>query len=361
MPKLAVIFLVPALGLCQRTQLAPVSLDPHELVTGGAQSITTLEQREPLLALAARAVNRSAMHAKGSPPHVLEMTFNATASTLFAGGTGQLRETWISGESWRLDASLGPYSLVRINSGGTAYDEQRPAPVPMRLKMLYNAVFAPIQGARLRGGKERLRSASVTWNGVPLSCILLSPGMTASPRSSARDWLEMEYCIDPATGLLNIYSEAPGIYVSYDYNDALQFHRKALPRKISIVENGVIVLEAQLTGIIDPPASNPDLTLEPTAKMIAQGPALRLMLPVRPWAYVNSTDVSAGSTIQPVIVHAIVDEKGAVQESEVLQTSALSAKALAYASNHLFDPLPPDGGPPRQREVFLEVQFRPKM
>lgn len=180
--------MIPAAGFCQKR--APVPPDPLELVNGGAQAVTTDEERAPLIALVNRAISQYQLHAKTSPANTVQISFTATASTLFAEWLGQMRETWISGQSWRWDASLGTYSLVRISSNGVAYDEQGPHPVPLRLKMLHNAVFAPIQPLKVKSVQEKLRSASVTWKGAPLSCILVSPRFSMSARSGARDWNE---------------------------------------------------------------------------------------------------------------------------------------------------------------------------
>jgi hypothetical protein len=111
----------------------------------------------------------------------------------------------------------------------------------MRLKMLYNAIYAPIEPKRVESDEQKLRFASVTWKGRPEGCILMSPRLTPIGRTGARAWNEIEYCIDPATGLRDIYAEAPRIYVAYDYGKALRFHGKVLPRRVLITENGATV------------------------------------------------------------------------------------------------------------------------
>jgi len=364
MQKLTFIFvagLIPVLGLSQRIEVAPVPPDPLELVTDGAKAFTTFEQREPLIAVVNRAASYYSLHAKSNPAYILDTSFHATASTLFAGGEGHLRETWISGGNWRLDASLATYSLVRISSNGVAYDQQAPSPIPMRLKMLYNAIYAPIEPKRVESNEQKLRFASVTWKGRAEGCVLMSPRITQTGRTGARAWNEVEYCIDPATGLLDIYSEAPGIYVAYNYGKALRFHGKVLPGRVTITENGATVLDAQLNSIVETGASDAG-ALTPTAQMMAQGPAPVLLAPVRPWVWVWSSEVRASSTIEPTIVHAILDDQGNVQESEVLQGWSSAAKALAHiAKKNPFEALKPDGGRPREREAFLEVQFRPEL
>jgi len=345
--------------------LAP-PMDPQELVTGDAQIVTTAEQRAAVVELMGRAVDRYSMHAKTSPAHVLQIAFTATASTSFPAGSGQLRETWISGQNWRWDATLGNYSLLRISSNGVAYDQQGPRPVPLRLKMISNAVLAPIQSAAPRASV--IRTASVSRNGTQLTCILLSfPGgqqinaqqNTATAPTGRRQWDETEYCIDPVTGLLNVFSEVPGMQVFYDYSNALKFHDRTLPGSVTISESGSPVVQAQLTSI---EGTNPtDVTpFTPTAQMKALGPAIQLFLPTRMRHFIRSTSIQPGSLIESSIVHVTMDEKGNVLESENLQTSSLSAQALeAVTHNQFFALALPPGAPPREREAYVRVEFVP--
>ncbi len=337
---------------CQDFPVAPVPPDPLELVTGPTQIPANAEQRGALVALMDRAVERYSLHARGGPAHILQISFNATASTLYPGGAGQLRETWTSGENWRWDGNLGGYSLLRISSNAAVYDQNPNSVIPLRLKMLANAVFAPIQGAPRR---ETLRSATVEWKGAPITCILTSGQGNAQTGATGRQWYETEYCIDPATGLLDLYSIAPGIYTVYDYTNALPFHGRVLPGKVAISENGTTVMDAQLTGIADADATAAGL-LTPTAQMIAQGPATALALPSR--FAMRGPNPLRGPVIQPVIVHAVIDTAGRVRESEALQTSGLSAEALNFVTGMKFPPLQPaSGAAPLEREAFINVRF----
>jgi TonB family protein len=75
---------------------------------------------------------------------------------------------------------------------------------------------------------------------------------------------------------------------------------------------------------------------------------------------VRSRSVAPGAAVEPTIVHVTVDEQGNVQESEVLQSSGVSEQALALVKQTKLMPAPQTGGtPPRQREVFVHVEFAP--
>ncbi len=292
--------------------VAPIPPDPLELVTGPTQIPATPAERGAFVALMIGAQEHYAMHARGGPAHVLQISFNATASTLYQGGAGQLRETWISGQNWRWDGSLGSYTFLRISSDAAIYDENPNAPIPLRLKMLANAVFAPIQGAPRRA---TLRSASVSWKGAQITCVLLSAAGNAQTNAEGRQWYETEYCIDPATGLLDIASIAPGIYTVYDYANALKFHDRVLPGRVIICENGTTVVDAQLTSIADTDAKNKTPFI-PTSQMVAQGTATALGSPTR--FPMPAPEPTPGGVVQPAIVHATINAEGKVLESEVL-------------------------------------------
>jgi hypothetical protein len=303
-----------------------------------------------------RAVAQSSLHAPGAPAHVLRISFNATASTLYQGGSGSLQETWASGKNWRWEGSMPGYSLLRVSSNGAVFDQNGGEIMPMRLKMLVTAVFAPLGAAPRRA---TLRMASSTRNGSPVTCILTSAQDSPQGTVTGRQWYEQEYCIDPASGLLQTYSAAPGIYTTYDYSNALHFHGLTLPGKISISENGATVLDAQLTGIAD---ANPSDTgpFTPTPQMAAQGAASLLGSVER--FRVPGPAPSMGPYIQPVIVHAIIDEQGNVREAEALQTSSESAAAIDFVTSSKYARKNAvNGSAPVEREAFINVRFRPSL
>lgn len=161
-------------GLCQTNAsfpVAPVPPDPLELVTVPTQVPASATERGALITLMDRAAAHYSLHTRGGPAHVLQTSFNATASTLYQGGAGTLRETWISGENWRWDGGLGNYALLRISSNAAIYDQTPNTGLPLRLKMLAQAVFAPIEAAPRRA---TIRSATVSWKGAQITCILTS-------------------------------------------------------------------------------------------------------------------------------------------------------------------------------------------
>ena len=359
MRTLPLVFLLATAGFCQDVSaipVAPVPPDPLELVTGPTQVPATPAERGALVQLLLNATEKYAMHERNGPAHVLQVSFNATSSTLYPGGAGQLRETWISGQTWRWDGALGNYSLLRISSNAAIYDQTPNSTIPLRFKMLASAIFNPIEAAPRRA---TLRSTTVSWKGTQITCIMTSGQENAQVGAQGRQWYEKEFCIDPATGLLNIASLAPGVYSIYDYSNALQFHGRVLPGKVTICENGTTVIDAQLTSIadIDPKDTTP---FTPTAQMVAQGTAMALGTPER-FALPGVRPQAPGNTIQPAIVHVTLDPQGRVLESEVLQTSAVSAAALSLVNEWHFGAMKTaSGAPPIEREAYINVRFQPR-
>ena len=135
--------------------------------------------------------------------------------------------------------------------------------------------------------------------------------------------------------MLDIYSIAPGIYTVYDYTNALKFHDRMLPGKITITENAATMVEAQLTARRGHRfALTSGSLLTPTAQMVSQGAATALALPGR--FPIRVPMAGSGTVIQPVIVHAVIESDGKVLESEALQTSSVSTTALNLVNGMKF-------------------------
>ena len=284
------------------------------------------------------------MHIAGTPPFRLDATFLASGDVSYV-GSGALSETWLSGQQWRWTANLAEYSQSRIGRGQIGFDEQRVPAVPMRVHMLREAIFWPLQFA----ANPRLRIAATQWNGKPATCVLLGGELGSTVQS--RLWNEQEYCIDNTSGLLQVKSPAPGTYLVYEYGKNLDFHGRFIPHRITGFVGGIPVLDAQVT--IADAGSVDEKTLTPTAEMLAAGPGITLAAGQK--FLINAPDSFASDVIQTVIVHAELAPAGNVLEEEV-STSAdprLSQTALDLVRQHGFPPAL------TQREVYVSVGFVP--
>jgi len=351
------VFLVVAMSSLAFSQSSPVvsplPADALELATGDTLKVANPENRALVLNLLERArQNGSELYAAGGPAFHLKLSFTSSGQSRYT-GSGEMEEIRHSRNTfWRWTARLGDYSQVRVFQYGVPYDEKTPGPIPLRVQMVRSAVIWPM--ANVRPG-TRIRMASAQWHGTEVMCALLSfdePVIAVH----GRHWEEREYCVDTKSALLRIYSEAPGIYTVYDYDDALHFHGRTLARQISIVESGEPVLQIHVESLEDAGAPDPAL-FTPSKQMLAQGPGIVLMPSVR---IPVGAAPPAGHTgmIQPVIVHASVDDQGKVVEAEALQNSdpSLSNAALALVKSSNYPPQRRATGPV-QTETFINVEF----
>lgn len=340
-------------SICQTApQMAPLPGDPAEPSTGATFVPDTPQERALVLSLVERARQNSDLHMATMSPFTLKLSFNAAGQALYT-GAGDMEETWLSGRRWRWSAHLGGFSMLRVGGGGVAYDDKTAGPIPMRIHMLRTAVFWPVLNF---SPGALIRIASTKWNGLDLMCVLLSRQGNPATATQGRRWEEMEYCIDTQAGLLRLYSEAPGIYIAYDYQDALHFHNRVLPRKITITEGETTVLSARLESINDPVSTDAGY-FTPTEQMKARGPGAMLMMPMRFPRFVSLTGGPVGH-IQPVIVVAEVGEDGKVTEAEVLQesNSALARQVLEQVKKTT-STAGKDNGVPQQKQFYINVQI----
>ena len=356
-PLLAVVFalLLSCVAFSEdKPKTAALPYDPLELATGPTTVPDTPQKRELLLNLLEHARQNNGMHAPGTPPFAMKVSFNSNGTSRYT-GFGEIEETWMSGQTFRWSARLGDYSQLRIFYEGAAYDDKPRGPIPLRIQMVRSSVFWPVTG---RFAPALIRMATANWQGAEVACMLISGGMNDATPTPGRRWEETEYCIEPKTGLLRTYSEAPGIYTVYDYSETLQFHGRTLARQISIVEDGATVLQIHIDSLADAANSDPDQFV-PTKKMLSHGPGDILVGPFRFPQFVPAPPGHNG-VIQPVIVHAVLDKKGHVVEAEALQhsDSLLMDAALTIVERSNYSKQEGDGKPV-QREAFINVQFIP--
>src|ERR1044071_4572031 len=112
---LALILNVLSVGLvtAQTKQVPPVPGDPLELATGPASIADTPEKRSAILNLLERARQNNNLHVSGMNPFALKASFNSSGSADNS-GSGELEESWLSGQTWRWSEHLGDYSQIRI-------------------------------------------------------------------------------------------------------------------------------------------------------------------------------------------------------------------------------------------------------
>jgi len=329
--------------------IAPLPADPLELATGSTMLLNTPENRTTVLGLLERARQSvSELYAEGSPAFSLKVSFTASGQSSYV-GAGEMDEVRYDRQVWRWSARLGDYSQQRIFHNGIAYDQKPAGPIPLRIQMVRDLVIWPMFPVR---AGSAMRMAAAKWEGADVMCALLAEHERPAV-GPGRQWQEQEYCVDTKAGLLRMYSAAPGVYASYDYNDALRFHGRVLARNISVTEGGNPVLQIRVESLEDAPKPDPAAFM-PTKEMLEHGPGIVLRAPVR-FAVIAPTP---SASAQPVIIHAAIDSDGKVVEAEAVQNSDpnLSSAALAVVRNATYAKQG-EALMPRQREAFIEVEF----
>ncbi len=221
--------------------------------------------------------------------------------------------------------------MVNLHRDQVQYSTQPAGTIPLRLAQVRAAIFFTYLNPQYLHNSN-LRTAAATSDGKALTCVLLSEGK--SVLTGGRQWDEVEYCVDPNPGLLVSYSAVPGIYVLYDYTKTLRFEDRTVPRKITVSEAGNTVVEAHLQSLT--PARPPEAQMfTPASGMNVIGSGALLSPPWRLSRFVPQGAVTAASTIQPVIVHAMLSPQGRITDAEVLETanSGLNESALDLVKN----------------------------
>jgi hypothetical protein len=326
-------------------QTNPPPSDPHELVVHQPRTLSRPAERSSAIDLLERAQQDLNMHTFGA--YELKVSFQTSGATQNE-GDGTMEEL-SNGPEWRWTAQMQGASVVRVSSDGHAYGANPNEPVPLRIQEIRAALHWPI--FRNAGALSVIRSANAQLNGKPVTCLLLSSAVPENP--APRAWVEEEYCIDPATGLLQMWSAAPGIYAVYDYEGAAEFKGHALPRQISIFEGGELAVQARVESFGDPGEIDPNV-FKVGPEMADAGESFTLSGPRRFPMRVDPSDAPTSTYFQPVIVHATLDaQQGRVMDAEVLQNSNqdLSRAALELVKGTSFH------ATGFQQEVFINVQF----
>lgn len=327
-------------------QINPPPADPHELVTREPRTLTKTDERSAAIDLLDRArKNFEIYYAKA--PYVLKVSFETNGATQLE-GAGTMEEFYDGNGQFRWSAQLGDVHVTRVGADHRIYGTDPSQPIPLRIQLVRTVLLKPVQHDI---ATFVIRAADVELDGKPLTCFLLMRSRPTGP--GPRDWRDRENCIDPATGLLRMWSEAPGIYATYDYNGG-DFHGRVLPRQISVYEEGRLAVQIHIDSLEDAPNLDANL-FKPSPEMGDAQETFNLSGASRPSSLrVDPADGPTSHFYQPVIVHAILDaENGMVVDAETLQDSsdALGRAALDLVRSTAFD------ATGFQQEIFVSVHF----
>jgi hypothetical protein len=335
-------------------RIAPVPADPLELVSG---HIETPASREPALRLLAHARDSYAFRS-ANRGYDLKVSF-----VVSSGGQTQYDGAWEmedifdpqQGLRWTATTASG-YTTTQISSNGMFYREGTSSIVPLRLQEARAALFDPIPST---GWVDRdlIRTSTSTFNGAPVTCVLLTGSKDAGAAASGRRWEETEECIDPQSGLLKVHSQVPGRYFAYEYSGGPQLAGHGFPRKVTVTEAGRIVSEISVDSLTELPAADPSRFV-PTDEMIAGGPAIAMAEAQKISRVIGQGPFTSHATAHPVCVFGLVTPSGQIVEAHSLQPTDPNSQAAVEAVQrmNLSYPAPP-GARPEQHFVFVIEKF----
>ena len=334
----------------------PIPSDPLEMVTGQV-SVVDAASRADVLRLLERARNNYALRDAGRA-YDLKLTF-----TVNSGGRTEHDGAWemedvfdpTQGLRWTATDSAA-YRITRISSNGKLYGEETGSYIPLRLHEARAALFDPISSPE-HTKNASMRTATATYDGVSLTCVLLSAPGNDFTASLARRWDETEECIDPRSGLLRTHSQVPGRYYVYDYSNAAQLAGHVLPGKVVVTEAGNVVTTISVDSLKELPAVEPSLFV-PTAEMEIRGRAIGMGVAQKIARVLGPDALAHTATAQTVCVFGVVTPTGQLVEAHSLQPSNPNSQAaIAAAKRMVFANPARPGAPPQQHFVFIVETF----
>ncbi|HEY2381936.1 MAG TPA: hypothetical protein VGK48_12220 [Terriglobia bacterium] len=346
---LLVLIAIPALPLLAQVSsvtipTAPTPADPYELVTGAISALTEPADRVAAMNLIRTAAKNGISHNAEMNPFDYQVKFNATGNVADT-GSGELTETWLSGQNWRVTISLGNYSMIRYGYSGKVGDQIPVSRLPMRAQMLRNEVLWAI--GNVNGGVPAgVRVSNAALNGEPVTCVLLSGVNGAMAQTQSRLWLENEYCVSTSTGLLQVHSPVPGTYTVFGYSRKLQFHGKFMPDHFTTYVAGVQVITADMV-VKDPALSSAQLR-PPEAIPVGRGGVV-LSEPARMQLNLPGSSNVMGT----VVIRTAFNNQGQATDAEVSSASdrSLIDAAMSKAKHFEFH---------GSNEAYLTVRFSPQ-
>jgi hypothetical protein len=334
-----------------------VPYDQSEPVTGGAQLVTTAEDRAQTLQLLRNALALSNIRRHSYDWKTSFTSYGSSSSD----GRWILEDISPSRNTYRWTAQGPNFSGVFLAVDRLLYSNQAGGAMPLRLAQvrlaMWGKAFQPI------GAYAALRIATGDLNGAAVRCVLVARGVPGNARlqfSDGRSFAEIEYCVDPQSGLLDSYSPYPGVYIRYDYANAFHFHQMIIPDGFTVLENGQTIIQARTDSVTDAPTGTSNLFSTEGLNTIGVGQLIATPMVVRGFDFNNA--VAAGSAPRVVTLHGMLSPEGQLSEVEILATTdpSIDAYAIEHASRHQrfsngSNPQP--GVSPHAREAVFTFEF----
>jgi hypothetical protein len=334
----------------------PVPSDPLELVTGPVQP----QNRQGALQLLERARDQFGLRS-AQEGYDLKVNF-----TVDSGGQTNYDGAWemedISvpekGLHWTAKAASG-YTLTRLSLTTGIFSEGTATSIPLRLQEARGLLNHPLPSQDY-ANRGSIRSATATFRGAAVTCLLLSRLQNPANPPLGRGWDEAEECIDPQTGRLQVHSEVPGRYVVYDYSNGFSLGGHMLPRNITVTQAARVVSRISVESLTPITTADPSLFVI-TGAMQAAGAAVSIEGAERISRVHRPKKLTSGMALRAVCIFGVLTPTGQLVEAHSLQPSdPASNAALMDAEAIDFSPLASRGALPQQRFVFVIEKFLSK-
>jgi len=337
----------------------PVPYDPLEAVPSGAQEVTNAEERAAALDLLAKAQRLSNVRLH---PYDLKTSFTSYGSSS-SDGRWILEDMSPGAFIYRWTAQGPSFSGIFLNANKLLSSNQAGGAMPLRLAQVRRAMWSIYYPVQQRFRSVRVADGNLGGGGV--RCVLLAPffGPSEGDFAAGRSFLEAEYCVNIRTGLLESFSPCAGLYIHYDYANALHFHDQIIPGGFTITEHGKAIIEAKTESVGDAPSK--DSSLFQPAGLTPLGVGQVIVPPMTVWSGEVSDSLGAGSVGQVVVIHGMVSPDRQLTEPEVLASTNVgldeaavehAKRAPALGAGFRAQP----GTTPQSREIIFTVQFAPR-
>ncbi len=230
--------------------------------------------------------------------------------------------------------------------------------MPLRLAQARAALFFNYSAI---GPHALVRTANAVLNGADLNCVVFERNSAAKTATGGRRWEDSEYCVDAHTGLLATWSPAPGVYVAYNYANAVNFHGRTIPDAFTITVAGRTVVEARVESVTDP--GNLDPALFDPSTLVQTGVGSLMTQPWKVRTLLGRAKANANVVLQAVVVHGMLTPGGELTETEVVASSSasLNQQALDVAAKNMQswrgDDDAQPAATPQAHEVFFTAEF----
>ena len=338
---------------------APIPTDPLEIATGQIRYPGGRAKRAAVLRLLGRARDNYGLRSAGRGYDLrVSFTVNSGGQTAYD-GDWEMEDLFDPKQGLRWTAKTANYSITRISSNGMLYGDDTASYVPLRVHEARAALFDPIPASGNVAGAS-IRTSKSVFNGVQLTCILVSGSGNAGNASKGRLWEESEDCVDPKSGLLRLHSQVPGRYYAYDYSNSVQLAGRVLPGKVIVTEAGRTVTEISVESLRELPAADPGLFV-PSDEMKARGPAIVLAAAQKISVVSSQGAMAPGAAAHAVCVFGLVTPLGELVEAHSLQPSDPNSQLAVEAAKQMNFSAPAPPGAlevrPQQHFAFIIEKF----